>query len=81
MKAIFKTVILCIGLITLGACVSTGCEDYHSYRSADAKQPVQVPSDLEQPDNEYLAPQVTRKDKTNIQKDASGKCLDEPPKL
>ena len=81
MKAIFKTIIICIGLLSLSACVSTGCDDYHSYRGADSKGPVQVPSDLEQPDNENLAPRVATNDKTTIQKDASGNCLEKPPKL
>ena len=81
MKAIFKILIVSIGLLSLSACVNTGCEDYQSYRNAKSKAPVQVPSDLEQPDNEYLAPQVSKNDKTNIQKDASGNCLDKPPKL
>ena len=81
MKAIFKTIIICIGLLSLSACTSTGCDDYHSYRSTDAKGPVQVPSDLEQPDNESLAPNVEAGDKTSIQKDSSGRCLDKPPKL
>ena len=81
MKAIFKSIIISICLLALSACVSLGCDDNQSYRSVEAKSPVQVPSDLEQPDNESLAPSVAAGDKTSIQKDASGNCLDKPPKL
>ena len=81
MKAIYKIIIVSIGALSLSACANVGCDDYHSYRSADAKTPIQVPADLEQPDNEDLAPTVSVADKTSIQKDASGNCLERPPKL
>ncbi len=81
MKAIYKTLIISLGALSLSACANVGCDDYHSYRGANSQGPIQVPSDLEQPDNEDLAPKVAVTDKTNIQKDASGNCLEKPPKI
>ncbi len=81
MKAIYKTIIISLGALSLGACANVHCDDYHSYRNASSQGPIQVPSDLEQPDNEDLAPTVSVADKTTIQKDASGTCLEKPPKI
>jgi len=81
MKIIVKTIVVSILLLTFSACVNTGCEDYHSYRSAEANAPIQVPADLEEPVNESLAPEVKSTDKNTIHKDASGNCLEKPPKI
>jgi len=81
MKLLLKITVMSGLLFSLNACSVIGCEDYHSYRAAESKTPVQIPADLEQPDNESIAPVVKTADKNTIHKDASGNCLDKPPKL
>jgi len=81
MKNWFKLLLSCCLLIGLSACVSTGCDDGHSYRYSQAQAPIQVPDDLEQPANKSTAPQVDTSDKTNIDRRANGECLEKPPKI
>jgi uncharacterized lipoprotein len=81
MKNHIKLLLAGLVLSGMGACANTGCNNYHAYRTAKAATPVQVPADLEQPDNESVAPAVTVTDPNKVHKRANGECLDKPPKL
>ena len=75
-KALFVSVIL----MSLTACVNTGCNDYQAYRSVKSSPPINVPDDLEQPDNESLAPEATA-NADQLKLNSAGECLDKPPKV
>lgn len=74
--------LLLSSILILSACgVSTGCDDYHSYRHTKVNAPVQVPSDLEQPVNESTAPNASVSDPNTVDRNAAGECLEKPPTL
>ena len=81
MKNTFKVMSAIFLMSGLGACVNNGCNDYQAYRNAKASSPITVPADLDQPVNESTAPEVTVADPNTLNKDASGACLDQPPKI
>ena len=81
MKLLIKTLFLS-SVLALAACsVSTGCDDYHTYRYVKAQTPVNVPADLDQPVNESVAPKTETTDNDKIDRKATGECLEIPPKL
>lgn len=81
MRYCFKLALSGLVLMGLTACINTGCEDYRAYRDVKASAPVKVPADLEQPDNESLAPRVTNENPDALRVRADGTCLDKPPKI
>ena len=75
-------ILLLSSLLVLSACsVTSGCDDYHSYRHTKANAPVQIPADMEQPVNESTAPESTVSDPSIVDRNAAGECLEKPPTL
>jgi len=81
MKILTKSLFLSAALVLSACSISTGCDEYHQYRTTEAQTPVQVPADLEQPVNESTAPKATHSDASKVDRNAQGECLEKPPKL
>ncbi len=80
MKSFLRLVSISVLFMVSACSVTSGCDDYHSYRYVKAQNPLEVPANLEQPVNESTAPKATA-DPNKVDRNAAGECLEKPPTL